>query len=156
MTSGDGRFIVAGEDWGIARVELDGFADVSEILQPGVYALVKRGVVIYVGKSKSMYQRIYAHRTTANRAARGKAIPTWLPIKGFVFDQIFVRPCKLEDLDRVEAEMINLYKPRFNESLKNGLKVGAPIMLKVGGAVIAMNNGLPPAPSQVGEGIRRV
>lgn len=127
-------------------MELTGFADVSQVLRAGVYALVKNGVVIYIGKSKSMYQRIYTHRTTASRAARGKAIPTWLPIKGFVFDQVFVRPCSVDDLDRLEAEMINLYKPRFNESLKNGLKVTAPIVLKVAGAEVVLNRPTPAPP----------
>lgn len=120
-------------------IALDGFTEVSPILRAGVYALVKAGVVIYVGKSKSLYQRIYAHRTTAQRKARGKEIPSWLPAKGFVFDQVFVRTCSLEDLDRLEAEMINLYKPRYNESLKAAGKVTAEVPLKIGTAVVTLN-----------------
>ena len=126
-------------------VRLDGFTDVSDVLRAGVYALVKAGVVIYVGKSKSLYQRIYAHRHTAKNAAKGKPIPSWLPIKGFVFDQVFVCPCRLEDLDQLEAEMINRYKPRYNESLKNGLKVKAQINLRIGSAIIPMNEATKPA-----------
>lgn len=118
---------------------LENFTDVSDVLHVGVYALVKRGTVIYVGKSKSLYQRIYAHRHTAKRAAVGKSIPSWLPIKGFVFDQVFVRTCRIEDLDTLEAQMIETYKPRYNESLKSHLKVTAPIALKVGSIIIPMN-----------------
>lgn len=102
----------------MAIMQLDSFENASAILRPGVYALVRAGVVIYVGKSKSLYQRIYAHRTTANRAQRGHKIPTWLPAKGFVFDEVWVRVCALSELDALEAEMINRYKPKFNQSLK--------------------------------------
>lgn len=120
-------------------IALEGFEDVSEVLQPGVYALVKQGVVIYVGKSKSLYQRIYAHRNTARNAAKGKRIPSWMPIKGFVFDQVFVRTCRLDELDGLEAEMIERYKPRYNQSLKSGLKVRAPLTLVIGAATLTLN-----------------
>lgn len=103
-------------------MELKGFTDISSILRCGVYALCKRGVVIYVGKSKSLYARIYTHKHFANRGAKGKAIPSWLPTKGIQFDEVFIRPCHIDQLDALEAEMINLYKPKFNQSLKNGLK----------------------------------
>lgn len=131
-----------------SRVELEGFVDVSPILGAGVYALVRRGVVIYVGKSRSVYQRLYAHRSTAQRAARGKPIPTWLPIKGFVFDEVWVCPTRIEDLDIVEEEMIERYKPRFNMSLKTHLPITAPITLRIGGAEVRMNAML--------EGVRRI
>jgi len=120
-------------------IRLDEFEEVTPILRAGVYALVKAGVVIYVGKSKSLYQRIYAHRTTANAKARGKSIPSWLPAKGFVFDQVFVRTCTVDELDKLEAEMINLYKPRYNESLKRAGKVTAEVKIKIGNAIIPLN-----------------
>ena len=102
---------------------LEGFTDVSPLLRAGVYALCKRGVVIYVGKSKSLYARIYTHKHFANRGAKGRPIPDWLPVKGIQFDEVFIRPCRLEDLDSLEVAMINLYKPRYNQSLKTNLKV---------------------------------
>lgn len=120
-------------------VELAGFSDVSDILRAGVYALVKRGVVIYVGKSKSLYARIYTHRTVNARANRGKAIPTWLPVKGFSFDQVFVKPCTLEALDDLEREMIERYKPRFNMSLKSAGVSRAPIAMLINGVALALN-----------------
>ena len=116
-------------------VQLEGFTDVTTLLRAGVYALVKRGVVIYVGKSKSLYARIYAHRHYANRAARGKTIPSWLPVKGLVFDAVYIRPCSLEELDHLEWQMINLYKPRYNQSLKNNLRPG-PLRLVIDGIEI--------------------
>ena len=122
-------------------MRLEEFDEVSVILQSGVYALCKRDVVIYVGKSKSLYQRIYAHRNLANRSAKGQRPPSWWPasLKGIVFDRVFVRPCHVDELDRLEAEMIDKYKPKYNVSLANGLKVRAPINLQIGGATITLN-----------------
>lgn len=126
-------------------MQLDGFDDVSVILSPGVYALVKSGTVIYVGKSRSMYSRIYTHRTTANRAKKGRDIPSWLPVKGFVFDQVFVRKCRLEELDDLEAQMINRYKPKYNESLKNNLRPSS-IPLTIGSLALVLNANQDPRP----------
>ena len=124
------------------QLELEGFSDVTSLLRSGVYALAKRGVVIYVGKSKSLYSRIYAHRHYANRAARGKTIPSWLPVKGLVFDAVYIRPCALEDLDRLEWEMINRYKPHYNQNLKNSLRPAFPSNFTVGGVQLSV----PPRP----------
>ena len=122
---------------------LDGFADISQILRAGVYALIKRGVVIYVGKSKSLYARIYTHKHFANRGAKGQKLPDWLPIKGIQFDEVHIRPCRLEDLDRLERDMIELYKPRYNQSLKSGAPAKAPINLTIDGVVVTLNQPLP-------------
>ena len=132
-----------------ARLALDGFENVSSLLRSGIYVLAKRGTVIYVGKSKSLYARIYAHRNLANRAARGQRPPAWFPasLKGIIFDQVFIRYVHVDDLDRVETEMINLYKPKFNISLKNNLRQRAPLALEINGIVLQMND--PPRP-QIG------
>ncbi len=122
---------------------LDGFEDCSTLLRSGIYVLVKRGVVIYVGKSKSLYSRIYTHKHFANRGAKGKPIPSWLPVKGMQFDEVHIRYVHVDDLDRVEAETINKYKPHYNMNLKNGLKVRAPITLVIGGVSLALNSALP-------------
>ena len=98
--------------------ELKGFVEVSEVLRSGVYALALKGVVVYVGKSKCMLARVEAHRGLFRRKA-----PSWMPIKGVQFDQVFVRPCPVAMLDALEAEMINLYKPSLNERLKTNEKV---------------------------------
>jgi hypothetical protein len=42
-------------------------------------------------------------------------------------------------LDKLEYEMINLYKPKYNEALKNGLKVSTPIVLSINGSTVVMN-----------------
>jgi excinuclease UvrABC nuclease subunit len=134
----------------MANVQLEGFVDASAVLKAGVYALVKNGVVIYVGKSKSVYQRIYTHRHMARKAAKGQTIPSWLPAKGFVFDQVFVRTCTVDKLDALEVEIINTYKPRYNESLKTNAKVKIETPLRIGTMVLNLNS------KPEGEGIRRI
>ena len=146
----------------VVQIQLEGFAEVSPILKAGVYALVKNGVVIYVGKSRQVYARLYAHRSTAGRAARAKLngkpspIPTWLPAKGFVFDQVFVRPCTLDQLDSLERDMINLYKPRYNESLKTSRPVSVPSTITVRGIVLGLNGGNKMGPDPKLEFNRRI
>lgn len=96
---------------------LGGFIDVSATLLPGVYALVRNGVVVYVGQSKRPLLRISAHKSNWGR----KALPAWMPtsLRGVLFDEVHILPCRVEDLDRVEAAMIELYKPRYNIRIKS-------------------------------------
>lgn len=96
---------------------LEGFVDASVMLRPAVYALVRNGVVVYIGQaSKAAIARIEAHRSNWGR----KRLPAWMPasLRGVLFDQVFVLPCNPDDLDIVESTMINLYKPRYNIKLK--------------------------------------
>ena len=81
--------------------------DVSAILGPGVYLLAYHGRVVHVGQARAVWQRIYAHRTVNDRVP--KVGTAWLPTKGFIFDQVLVRHCRVEDLDRMEAEMATRY-----------------------------------------------
>lgn len=123
---------------------LEGFENATTILRSGIYILVKRGVVIYIGKSKNLYSRIYTHKHFANRAAKGQKIPAWLPVKGMQFDEVHIRYVHVDQLDAEESAAINKYKPHYNTNLKNGLKVKAPISLSIGGEVIQLN--APPRP----------
>lgn len=95
---------------------LDGFINVSAILSAGVYALVRDGVVVYVGQSKRMLTRVSAHKSNWGK----KNVPAWLPasIRGVLFDEVHVLPCRVEALDELEAIVINLYKPRYNIKIK--------------------------------------
>ncbi len=95
---------------------LEGFIEVTPILRAGVYALVRDGVVVYIGQGKKMLARIEAHRSNWGR----KSVPDWMPVslRGVLFDQVFVLPCRVEDLDRIESAMIDFYKPKFNIKLK--------------------------------------
>jgi len=85
-----------------------------------------------------MLARIYAHRSLWASKRRGR-VPDWLPIKGILFDEVFIRPCPLDLLDELELEMINLYKPKFNTRLKTPGATDRPFNVKVNGTILAFN-----------------
>jgi len=100
---------------------VEGFVDVSMVLKAGVYALLSRGTVVYIGKSKCMLGRVYSHRNRYVQKRKGRAeVPWWLEsaIPAISFDQILVFPCAIEHLDRLERHMIDKYRPRYNQHLK--------------------------------------
>lgn len=115
---------------------LEGFVNASVLLKPGVYALVKDGVVVYVGQSKKPLSRIEAHRSLWGR----KKAPGWLPIRGILFDEVHVMPCLVEQLDEVERALIDLYKPKYNIKLKSPLPVACEFNLTTAtGICVAIN-----------------
>jgi excinuclease UvrABC nuclease subunit len=123
---------------------LDGFVDVTAIVRCGVYALMRDGVVVYVGQGKKMIARVEAHRSNWGR----KSVPAWMPasLRGILFDQVFVMPCRVEDLDRLERAMIDLYKPKYNVRLKAPTPLTAvPLTLHMGEVSVPFNF-RPPAP----------
>jgi hypothetical protein len=115
-------------------MELAGFRGVGEILHSGVYALVWRGQVVYIGKSKKMLARIYTHKLMV-----GKSKSMFTSAVGVRFDDIFVCPCPIEKLDELEKEMINLYKPRYNIHLKSPHFIDQEIPLTIRGITITLN-----------------
>jgi hypothetical protein len=118
---------------------LDGFVDVTAILRCGVYALVRDGVVVYVGQGKKMVARVEAHRSNWGR----KSLPAWMPasLRGVLFDEVHVLPCRVEDLDRLERAMIDLYKPKYNVKLKAPTPITTqPLTLFGNGCVIPLNH----------------
>lgn len=121
-------------------MELAGFTGIGKVLQSGIYALVWRREVVYVGQSKTMLVRIYSHRNAWGDKRRGKhrAMPSWCPVKGILFDDVYVMPVPAEDLDRVEREMIAKYRPRFNTKLIPKVAQLPPLSINgvaIGGAV---------------------
>lgn len=136
---------------GNPRVQLEGFIDVSQILQGGVYALVHRGIVVYVGKSKVMLGRVYTHRVAWGK--KSKAQVGLKPQKGILFDSIWIRPCPLTEIDAIESAMINLYKPRYNDRLRNGLPVDISALVS---ALVATQVFAPQPPKQESTIRRRV
>lgn len=115
-------------------LDVYGFHNVSDMLKSGIYALVHKGKVVYVGKSKYMLTRVYQHRCNWGRSLKGN-LPSWAPVKGMLFDGIFVRPCSLDIIDELEYEMINLYKPKYNVQLKEPTKVTE---VRIGNVVLTL------------------
>jgi len=91
--------------------------DISKLLHCGVYALLKKGVVVYVGKSKQPMVRLSTHfRNRGKELAR-----TWNPDagpavngRGIGFDGAWFVPCMLGQLDIIEGYLIRKYLPKYN------------------------------------------
>lgn len=118
---------------------IEGFINVSAVMRCGVYALVREGTVVYVGQGKRMVARIEAHRSNWGR----KSVPAWMPVslRGVLFDDVYVFPCRVEDLDRVERAMIDLYKPKFNIKLKDPTPITQqPLTLRMGEVSVPINH----------------
>lgn len=118
---------------------MNGFYDLSPMLKSGVYLLMRQGVVVYVGKSKELYTRIYTHRTNYKALRKGKVLPPWMRVRAINFDQVMVRPCAVGELDALEVEMINHYKPKFNILYKTDEKITTPTPLMVNGIALMLN-----------------
>lgn len=125
---------------------LDGFVDISSALRCGVYALISRGEVVYVGKSKCMLVRIYSHR---NAKRKSGTLPSWFPVKGIAFDEVHIQPCHPDHIDTLESTIINRYKPKFNTQLKTTLPINSPFTLNIGGMSLAINAGAHPTLPQI-------
>lgn len=120
-------------------MRLEGFTDSSEVLRSGVYALVAKGKVIYIGKSKSMIARINTHRRKWIDRRKKDPFLSMINIPGLMFDEIHVRPVPIHLLAQVETEMINLYKPKYNVQLKTNAQITAPFNLTIAGRTITVN-----------------
>lgn len=126
-------------------MQLEGFEDLSTILRGGVYALCWRGKVVYVGQSKACLSRIYTHKSN-----RGSKTPSWVPVKGITFDQVFILPCGPDIRSAVEQEMIAKYRPTHNTHHKPP----ATVKLSMPPLSALVGNLLPP-PAPISENFLR-
>lgn len=100
-------------------LEDDGFVDFTVLMHCGVYALVRLGVVVYIGKSKSVGERTQSHiRLRRKSGIKRTGMFTSRMIAGIQFDSIWVRRCMLAELDQLEIEMIRKYQPKYNMRMK--------------------------------------
>lgn len=116
-------------------MQLEGFKDISEILRSGVYVLILRSRIVYIGKSKNLYARIYSHRYAATKEKRGVRLPSFMP-KGIQFDEVQIFPARLDQLDVLERAMIAKYRPQHNTMLKPPL--GQPLRLVIGSSTLTI------------------
>lgn len=73
----------------------DDFSDVSDLLRGGIYILLYRSKVVFVGKTdKAMLGRITTHRTLARQKSS-----ILQKLDGVIFDQILIRPVHPDRLD---------------------------------------------------------
>lgn len=130
---------------------LDDFMDVTAMFHAGVYALTWRNKVVYVGKSNNILRRLHEHRMNG---ARNRGLYPWEPKSNKMqFDGMQYIPLRLDELDRVERQMINRYRPRYNVHHKPPSEVPhtAPTDVDMGGITFTLN-----APPKVLGLVRRV
>lgn len=101
-----------------------GAADCSWLIRPSIYFLLYQGMVVYIGQSRMPIQRIYAHRSTWGK----KKSDEWrrmgkTPVKAVIFDEVFLLKTAMEDLDRVEREMIQKHRPKYNVQHNRGVAI---------------------------------
>jgi hypothetical protein len=89
----------------------EGFADVSFLLRSGIYLLMKKDEIVYVGQSVKLAPRVATHAAQRGRK-RGKNSVAMF------FDRVMVMPCALGELDRTEKELIQRYQPKYNVKQK--------------------------------------
>ncbi len=94
------------------------FINITKLMHCGVYLLLRKGEVVYVGKSKQPLMRIHTHVRNRGRALSqgeyGKACGPAFKGKGIGFDEIRFLPCMLGQLGVLEMTFIKQYMPRFN------------------------------------------
>lgn len=127
-------------------VQVQGFVDVSTVLDRGIYALLYKGKVVYIGQAKSMLVRVYTHRNMAKKKA-----PPWMPAgaQGIQFDEVHVRPCHPDEIDDMEHALINFYKPYYNTKLKHfgNPRMKAPLVITApNGTSITLGGRVAPSP----------
>jgi len=80
----------------------------------GVYLLLFAGKVVYVGQSIGILSRLNRHQT--NMKPKKRMVGPWeISIR---FDQILFKPYPKRDLDQVELDLVERFKPEYNRRLK--------------------------------------
>ncbi len=106
--------------------------NVSALLGAGVYLLYSRGEVVYVGKSKCLLNRIYAHHYRQRYRDRPHVSDK---VEGIDFDGMEVVSCRPSRLDELETALIKLYSPCYNiqhnqitiDSIVNDILTNVPL-----------------------------
>lgn len=89
-------------------MNLEDFADISEVLGCGVYLLAYRGEVVFIGKStRGMLGAISNYRA--------KTMPSWFP--RVTFDQVLVKYIHPDQLEDTYASLIAEYRPKHNRDI---------------------------------------
>ena len=85
------------------------------------YLLVRKGEVVYVGQSVSVFNRLTSHINTYNRHARGLRPYSnngkWEK-KPVAFDEVVIIPCAKDDLDKLEQSLIQKHLPAQNVKMR--------------------------------------
>ncbi len=96
-----------------------GFFNITKLMHCGVYALIKKEEVIYVGKSRQPLMRIHTHvknrgrKLGTNLYGRNDTGPA-VNGKGISFDTVWFLPCMLGQLYTLEVHFIKTFMPKYN------------------------------------------
>jgi excinuclease UvrABC nuclease subunit len=91
------------------------FYEVPAADMSGCYLLLWKGEVVYAGKSTNVLMRLTSHRNSMARYLMGKPGNE----RVIRFDTMRFCFCSKGEIDRLEAQLIARYEPRFNVKLKN-------------------------------------
>src|ERR1700676_4108757 len=85
----------------------------------GVYVLMGKGMVLYVGKSLNIYHRIGQHITAMRRHKKGLLRYKSKEDLPFIeFDEIKVKWVPIHQIDAEEMKLIQRFLPEHNELMK--------------------------------------
>jgi hypothetical protein len=126
-------------------MEEDGFFDFSVLMHCAVYALLRKGTVVYIGQSRSVGERLQTHCRKRKGGAKKVGFTKKIPV-GFAFDAIWVRPCMMGELDELERMMIRKYEPKYNQ---RHMPAKPPIALDMLIDMMPMVSTMPPPPPMV-------
>lgn len=88
-------------DWG----DFSGFTDATELLRGGVFVLLAKGKVVYVGRSSGPMLAKIANLRSSDR-------PKWLP--KIHFDQVLIRFVHPDQVAGVVFDLIATHQPKHN------------------------------------------
>jgi len=140
-------------------MEEHGFMDVTKLIHCGVYALVRKEEVVYVGKSKQPLMRIHTHVLNRGklikRTVNPEAGPAWNG-RGINFDKVWFLPCMLGQLRTLENYFIRKYMPKHNVLGKPNPVIPIPEDIRAILKQMITITGLPPLEDRPKVYIRRL
>jgi hypothetical protein len=140
-------------------MEEHGFVDVTKLIHCGVYALVRKGEVVYVGKSKQPLMRIHRHVLNRGKLIKKSVNPEAGPTlngKGINFDVVWFLPCMLGQLSTLENYFIRKFLPRHNVQGKPNPVMEIPLEIREMLKQMVTITGLPPLEDRPKVYIRRM
>ena len=140
-------------------MEEHGFVNISKLLHCGVYTLLRKGEVVYVGKSTQPLRRIHRHVLNRGKLIKRTINPDAGPAvngKGINFDGVWFLPCMLGQLSTLESFFIKKYMPKHNVLGKPNPVMAIPDDIKALLAQMVTITGLPPLEDRPKVYIRRM
>ncbi len=75
------------------------------------------GMALYIGASTNVRKRIISHLQSFSRGENTDALQNYVHENGRAFEIHILKVCSSVELEMLETEYINLYKPRLNQRI---------------------------------------